>query len=325
MRESDYNKDAIKKRREDRRKEEKQKLDGLAGNKKHVSPSRRGQTVFLVVMLIIPIVQWFIFWLYVNINSILMAFQTSIGEWSMVNFRTLFQDFGSPGSDINIAVRNTLRYFATNVFVIMVLALIISYFMFRKIKGSAAFRVIFYLPGIISSVALTSVFTSFIDPNGPLGYLCSAIGITPPELFANSDTATETILFYCVWTGFGTNILLFTGAMSRVPVSVLESAKLDGASMGREVVSIVLPLIWPTISTLLILNCTSIFSASGPIFLFTKGKFDTTTIGYWIFDQVYNNSSYNIVSAAGLFFTCLGVPFILLVRWLIEKVPAVEY
>ena len=113
--------------------------------------------------------------------------------------------------------------------------------------------------------------------------------------------------------------------MSRIPVSLIESAKLDGCSFVREISDIILPLIFPTISTLLVLNCTSIFSASGPILLFTQGKYKTTTIGYWIFDMVYTYNSYNMVSAAGLFFTCIGVPFILLVRWLIDKVPAADY
>lgn len=289
------------------------------------SPLKKGQSIFLWVMLIVPIIQWFIFWLYVNINTILLGFQTKIGEWTFLNFEQLFYELGAKGSNMSIAVKNTLLYFLNNVCVIMVLALIISYFMFRNIKGSRVFRIIFYLPGIISSVAMTTVFENFIAPTGPLGYIFEAMGKEAPELLADSSTATYTIMFYCVWTGFGTNLLLFTGAMSRIPISVLESAKLDGASMGREVVSIIFPLIWPTISTLLILNCTSIFSASGPILLFTKGKYETTTIGYWIFDMVYNYNSYNMVSAAGLFFTCIGVPFILLVRWLIERVPAVEY
>ena len=113
--------------------------------------------------------------------------------------------------------------------------------------------------------------------------------------------------------------------MKRIPVSLMESAELDGCPMFRSLIEIILPLIWPTISTLIILNCTSIFSASGPILLFTKGLYETTTIGYWIFDMVYNFNNYNIVSAAGLFFTCIGVPFILLIRWLIDKIPTAEY
>ena len=293
--------------------------------KKLKSPQRKGQTIFLVVMLLVPIVHWFVFWLYVNFNSILLAFQTKIGDWTLNNFDYFFKEITAPGSNISAGLKNTLFYFCNNVFVIMVLALIISYFMFRRLAGTSAFRIIFYLPGIISSVAMTAVFENFIAPTGPLGAVYEFFGHEAPELLADPDTATKTILFYCVWTGFGTNMLLFTGAMSRIPVSILESIKLDGCGMGREIVSIILPLIWPTISTLLILNATGIFSASGPILLFTKGDYDTMTIGYWIFDMVYTYNNYNVVAAAGLFFTCIGVPFILLVRWLIDKVPAVEY
>ena len=296
--------------------------------KKHVSPMRRGQTVFLTVMLAVPIVQWFIFWLYVNINTILLGFQTNVGTWTLHNFEMLFYELTADDGVLGMALGNTLKYFFTNVFVIMVLAVIISYFMFRRIAGAGAFRIIFYLPALISSVAMTAVFEAFVSPTGPVGWILERIMENPPELLADSRTATPTILFYCVWTGFGTNILLFTGAMNRIPISLLESAKLDGAGMGREVVSIILPLIWPTISTLLILNCTSVFSASGPILLLEGGRDEftkTTTIGYWIFNMVYEYSSYNMVSATGLFFTCIGVPFILLVRWLVELIPAAEY
>lgn len=287
---------------------------------------KKGQTAFLTTMLAIPILHWLVFWLYVNLNSIFLAFKTKVGEWSLSNFKVLFHDLASPDSSLFVGLCNTLKYFLNNVCVIMPLALAISYFMYRRIKGTKSFRIIFYLPGVISSVALTTVFENVLAPTGPFGEICRLAGVTDvPELLANSRYATKTILFYCVWTGFGTNMLLFTGAMSRIPVSLIESAKLDGCSFVREISDIILPLIFPTISTLLVLNCTSIFSASGPILLFTQGKYKTTTIGYWIFDMVYTYNSYNMVSAAGLFFTCIGVPFILLVRWLIDKVPAADY
>ena len=218
--------------------------------KRGLTPSKRGQTLFLTVMLIVPIVQWAIFWLYVNIQTILLGFQTRIGEWTLSNFRQLFYELGTAGSNINTAVLNTLRYFATNVCVIMVLALIISYFMFRQIKGARVFRIIFYLPAIISTVAMTTVFENFIAPTGPVGYIFESLGREAPELLADSSTATNTIIFYTVWTGFGTNILLFTGAMSRVPMSVLESAKLDGANSFQFLLRVVLPLSKPVLAVI---------------------------------------------------------------------------
>ena len=138
--------------------------------KKIKSPQKRGQAVFLIVMLFVPIVHWFVFWLYVNFNSILLAFQTKIGEWTLNNFEYFFNEITAVGSNISVGLKNTLLYFCNNIFVIMVLALVISYFMFRRLAGTSAFRIIFYLPGIISSVAMTAVFENFIAPTGPLGF-----------------------------------------------------------------------------------------------------------------------------------------------------------
>ena len=122
-------------------------------------------------------------------------------------------------------------------------------------------------------------------------------------------------------------MLILGGAMVRVPVEILESARIDGSGTFREIFQMVIPLLWPTISTLLILQMTGIFGASGPILLFTGGEYGTSTLAWWIFEKVkYSGSAaYNEVAAAGLVFTVIGVPVILAVRKLIEKLSDVEY
>jgi ABC-type sugar transport system permease subunit len=212
-------------------------------------------------------------------------------------------------------------------------ALIISYFLYKRVIFYKGFRIIFYLPAIISGVAMVAVYTSFIDPTGPLGLIVKLFGgeIPPEGLLGRPTTATGTIVAYCIWTGFCGNILLFSGAMARVPIDVLESAKLEGVGPFRELMKIIFPLIWPTVSTQIIFVFTGIFTSSGPILLFTNGNYETTTISFWIFAQVYGtgavggSGSYNLVSATGLCFTVVGVPIILFVRWLMELIPAVEY
>ena len=106
---------------------------------------------------------------------------------------------------------------------------------------------------------------------------------------------------------------------------IRDRAKLDGCGPGRELVSLIIPLLWPTISTQVILQLTGLFGSSGPILLFTQGAYETTTLAYWIFDSIYTYGNYNAVSAAGLCCTVVGVPIILGIRWLIERIPAVEY
>ena len=148
-----------------------------------------------------------------------------------------------------------------------------------------------------------------------------------PDFFNDPAYATPAIISYCIWTGFGTNLILMTGAMARIPEDVLEAAQLDGISWGRELISIILPMIWPTFTTLIVMTFVGIFTSSGPILLFTRGEWDTGTISYFIFQQVYfGGGNQEYAAAVGIFFTIIAVPIILLVKKLMERwQDAVEY
>ena len=287
--------------------------------------------VFLISLLIIPIINWVLFWFTVNIQSIFLAFQDSrTGAFTWWNFEYFWQQLTTSGGEIALAIENTLKYFSSNLFVVIPLSMIIAFFLYKKIWGHKAFTVIFYLPAIISSVAMVQVYMQFLSSNGPVAQLFGDIVKIPPEgLFARPETATSMIVLYTIWTGFSANILLFIGAMTRIPIEVFEAAKLEGCKPGREFISIVFPLIWPTFSTMLILSFTGLFSSSGPILLFgaDSASYKTTTISYWIFKEVYEGGlgGINAVSATGLCFTVVAVPLILFVRWVAEKVPEVEY
>ena len=257
-----------------------------------------------------------------------MAFQTPTGEWSTINWETLFMDLTATDGSLKIALTNTFIHFVTD-FLFVPFHLFIAYLLYKKIKGFRAFQVILYLPAIINGVVMTTAFKNFVNPSGPVGQvLISAFGMSEaPEFFNNSDYATWSILFYKIWVGWGGNMMLFGGALARIPLEILESARLDGVGSFKELVRIIFPLLWPTVSTMLILMMTGIFTASGPILLFTRGSYNTSTLAYWIFDKVkyVGESAYNQVAATGLFFTLLGLPVVLFARWLAEKVPSVEY
>lgn len=291
------------------------------------NPERRINTVFITVMLLLPVLHWIVFWFIVNINSILMAFKIPTGDWSLETLRIVFRDLKAGDSTLRIAIKNTLLYFTKDV-VMLFFQLLIAYFFYKKIFAYKAFRIIFYLPSIVSGVAIATMFSNFILPSGPLGIILNKLGMeVVPEFLADTNYATNTILFYTIWLGWGGNMLLFGGAFARIPVELIEAAKLDGITAHKEFTHIIMPLVWSTLSTLLILNMTGIFGASGPILLFTKGAYQTTTIGYWIFDKVayVGLSAYNEVAAAGLVFSCVGVPVIMFFKWLLERIPTVEY
>ena len=286
-----------------------------------------GKAVFIVSMLAIPIISWLVFWLYTNSSMIVMAFQTAQGEWTLQNFARFWNDLTAPNSEIGISLRNTFLYFGLSTFIILPLGTLIAYFIYKKIWGYKFFRVTIFLPSIIPSVVMVTCFKEMIKPWGPL----ASLGIQFPEtgLLANTETATATVMFYCFWTGFSGIMLLMCGSMSRIPAEVFEAAKIDGCGPFREFISFVVPLIWPTLSMQLVFNLTGLFNSSGPILLMTGGAYGTSTLNYWIFINTYRGTAasgaYNLVSATGLIFTVVTLPLILLVRWLSEKIEAVEY
>ncbi len=288
---------------------------------------QKDEIAFILFALTYQIIGAIVFYFYTNISSILLAFQLPTGEWSLETFKYSIQNLMDSGGDLGIAVKNTTIFFVKDILIIA-WQFLISYFFYKKIRGARAFQMIFYIPGIISGVAMANMFSGFITPSGPLGTILTKLGVEKvPEFLADSRYANATMLFYTVWLGWAGNMLLFCGTLARIPVELLESARLDGISGGKELTRIILPLVWPTISTIVLLTMTGFFGAGGPVLLFTKGEYKTWTIGYWLFDKIKytGTAAYNEVSATGLLFTIVGVPIIMTLRWLMEKIPAVEY
>lgn len=298
---------------------------------------RKGSSIFIFSMLIVPILWFLIFYVAVNANSILMAFKTLKGisengtklfAFSLDNFRQLFMEIDTPNSVIREAIANTLKYFSLNFFIILPTTYFVSYFLYKKIYGYKFFRVLFYMPSILSSVTMVIIFKNLIGSGGPVDNLMQSVfGTQLPPLLTNQEYATPTILAYCLWTGFGVNIILYQGAFQRIPEAIIDAGKIDGVPWFKELVLIITPMAWTTLSMTFILAMTGLFTGGGPILLFgTGGAYETYTISYYIFSQVYDNGVFNYPAAVGIFFTIYSLPIILGFRYVMNKVdPKVEY
>ncbi len=289
--------------------------------KQGLTKRKRKDYLFCYMMLIFPIytiVQYFV----VNFDSILIAFTVRSVDgteiFSLLNWKRLFQELGDFDSTIWNALINTIKYFVLHVAKIP-LSFIISYALFKKIKGYKFFRTVFFLPSMITPVILIFIVKDLLKVGGPLWQLMNDwFGYDMPNLLANYDTATNVILIYVLWTGFGTSMLLFIGTMNRIPDSILEAGQLDGCNRFQEFIHIIVPMSWETISTSLMLTVMTIFTASGPILYFTGGDYNTNTLAYWIFDQV-RDGTYNYPTTVGLFFSILTIPVILLTNYMMER------
>lgn len=275
-------------------------------------------------MLALPIIQFLIFYVYLNFDSILMAFrlpQDGGGyEWTLINFKQLFTDFTVEGSEIGEALVNTLIFFAASVLVTFPLSYLMCYFLYKKIPGYKIFRVIFFLPSIISASVLAVLFRYIVSINGPVAEFVGLFGTEwKPVLQTPDGVALWTIVVYVVIFGLGGNLILFSGAMNNVDKGVIEAAEIDGAGMWTELIRIIVPMTWPTISTVLTFCFVGLFNATGPILVLTHGLYNTNTIAYWIYSKVAFSNELYYPAAVGLFFTVIGAPIALFMRWLLAK------
>ncbi len=294
--------------------------------------AKRTRTIFIISALAWPVLHWIVFYLVLNVQSLVMAFQvtdlkTQTVAWSFANFERLFvEGFSGVEPVLSEAVRNTLIFFAFDMLVLKPINIINGYFFYKKIPGYKIYRFIFYLPAVLPTIVLATLFRYIVAPDssGLLSILLANFGVELPNLLTTSEYALKTMLVYNLWTGL-TGFLLTSNAMKRVPYEILESAQLDGITPMKELVLILVPLVWPTISVTILMSIIGIFNASGPVLMFTKGAFGTYTINYWMFERVMNVSNLEYAAAAGIFFTVLGLPILAIARFLMNRVEVIEY
>lgn len=279
---------------------------------------------FIIYCLFVPLTSFLIFYVYVNYKSILMAFQDRNGGFTLEHFVRFFKEVVTPGTGFGTALRNTLLTFGINLLVYP-LQVLVSYFIYKKIPFYGFYRIMFFLPTIIFSVAQAMVVTRILAPTGGLAEMVGQLaGLTEaPELLADSRFANATVLLHMLWMNFPGSLIIWGGTFARIPGDVLESARVDGATWWDEFIKIIVPMVWPTVSLQMILLFCSIFSASGSVFLLTNGEYGTETITSWMYKILLNGSEssnlYNYMSAAGLILSVIAITISLIVRNYTEK------
>lgn len=289
--------------------------------------ARTKDLIFALLVIAIPAIQFCIFYIGVNFNSVLMSFQkyvvneqTNLGEYifcGLENFEKMFFKLKYE-NELLTSIKNSLIVFVVNVGVGTTLSLVFSLYIFKKMAFAKTFRAILFAPSILSSIVTVTMFKNFAESAIPQ-ILNLEMG-----LLGNPETRFGTLLFFMVWIGFGTQILMYSGAMNSIDPSVIEAAKLDGASPLREFISIIIPLIYPTLTTFLITNIAGLFTNQLNLFTFYANSADASirTMGYFLFRQtnVSTLAEYPLLATYGIALTLIAVPVTLLSKKGIEAI-----
>lgn len=290
--------------------------------------AKKRELIFYILMIALPVLQFCIFYIGVNFNSILLAFKSYDRDGKAFhfvgfeNFIYQFKEF-SLSSTLRGSVVNSLKVWAMTTIVSLPCALMFSFFIYQKMPLSGFFKCILFLPAIIPGMVTIIIYMYFVERAIPT-FWEGIFGKDIEGLLQNPSTQYATIFFYNVFLSFGGNMLLLLGGMNTVDQSVREAAQLDGASGFREFYHVVFPKVWSTLTTFLVLGIAGIFSNQFSLYSFygIAASERLATMGYLLYARtsIATIAEYPALACLGVLLTVIIVPVTLGAKALLEKI-----
>ncbi|WID98830.1 sugar ABC transporter permease [Bosea vestrisii] len=159
------------------------------------------------------------------------------------NYRFVFDNraFGT-------AFKNNLLIIIVSLLIQLPLALSLAIILADRFRGAVVLRMVFFLPYILAEIATGLIFSFVYDGDyGLLAAIYKSFGAEAPHLLASPQTAFAAILVVVVWKYFGFHMMLFIAALQSLDRSMLEAARIDGASRWQSLRYVVIPALSPTI------------------------------------------------------------------------------
>lgn len=271
-------------------------------------PKQKGRGRFIFFCVAPAVILFFIFMIIPTIQ----VFWMSLYKWGGYSSEKTFvglQNFKTLMSDARFlqSFQNTVLLIVIVTIVTMAFALVFAGILTReRFRGQGFFRVIFYIPNILSVVVIAAIFNAIYDPNN--GLLNSFLklfgaGKDPVLWLGDQKIVIFSIAIALIWQAIGYYMVMYMASMSAVPESLYESAGLEGAGKVRQFFQITIPLIWTNIRTTLTFFIISSINLS---FLLVKamtgGGPDGSTEVFlsYMYSQAYTNSSYGYGMAIGV-------------------------
>lgn len=315
--------------------------------KQKLSSRMKKRALFYALMVTPFLLHIAIFYWYINIETFVLAFQhyelvpnqpLSVKFAGLYNFKLainwMFED--------PIYIVNGLKFYAVKLVISYTLCLLFSYYLYKKLPWAPIFKYFLFVPHILSSLLLVILF-QYVVNDYFIAVQIQWFGVEKEmakglldETARSAGARFAVIIFYGIWHGFGTSVLVYSGTMESIDVSMVESAQLDGVNVIQEFILITMPMIWSTFVTFLITSLSGLFMDQFNLFTFyaSSAPNDMQVIGYKMYTSTLNAELYtkpkigNIrdkdlcypgLSAAGLLITLFMTPIVLFIRKVLIK------
>ena len=256
---------------------------------------------YMGFILILPwLIGFCIFKLYPFVSSLVYSFtdyDLFKGVQNVVGFQNYIDAFTKPK---NVkALQVTFTYAFMTVPLKLIFALFIAYILNFKIKGVGLFRTAYYVPSILGgSVAIAVLWKALFKNDGVINTILAMLGFESINFLADKNWALFIICLLRVWQ-FGSAMVLFLAALKGVPEDLYEAASIDGATKGRQCLSITIPLISPVIFYNLVTQLVQAFQEFNGPYIITNGgpRNATTLISVIVYNTAFKDYKVGMSSA----------------------------
>jgi multiple sugar transport system permease protein len=286
-------------------------------------------------------------------------FSASVNFVGVENYADLVGGAGLAARDLGTSIRNNVYYVVLVVPLQTALSLLLAVMVNRRIlAGRGLFRTAFYFPSVTSSVAITVLWLFlfsatgvvnkvlsffavdgpnwFRDPRGVLHLIFDAIGLsTAPEALrspgflgvsgwewlAGPSVAMSAFILMAIFTTSGTFMLLFIAALQNMSGEIEEAAMMDGATGWQRFWRVTLPMLRPTLFTVLTLGLIGTWQVFDQIYTGTQGGPAKTTLtpAYLSFNAAFNNQRWGEGAAIAFILFAIIVVLTIVQRWALRE------
>ena len=256
---------------------------------------------YMGFVLILPwLIGFCIFKLYPFVSSLVYSFtdyDLFKGVQNVVGFQNYIDAF-TKAKNVK-ALKVTFTYAFMTVPLKLIFALFIAYILNFKIKGVGLFRTAYYVPSILGgSVAIAVLWKALFKNDGVVNTILTMLGFESINFLADKNWALFIICLLRVWQ-FGSAMVLFLAALKGVPEDLYEAASIDGATKGRQFLSITIPLISPVIFYNLVTQLVQAFQEFNGPYIITNGgpRNATTLISVIVYNTAFKDYKVGMSSA----------------------------
>ncbi len=201
-----------------------------------------------------------------------------------------------------LAIKNTLLYAALSVFGVVGIGFFLAIAIERRVKAWRVYKVVWFLPVILSQTVVSILWAKFYDPTGGLiNALLSGLGASDLSIqwLGNPDLVMYSAGFVSIWQYAGYSMILLLAAMESIPTEVHDAATIDGVGPIRRIVNIIFPLIRPVFSVVVMLILINSLKTFDTIYVLTNGGPGdaSTVLSIHLYKNAFDYYSFGYASA----------------------------